>query len=251
MAGPFSYPALSKVPPLRNERHERFAKAVAEGAPKRQAAIDAGFSSKSAATTASQILANTKVSARISELKAEAVAARLAPATSRPQPGVEGPDLTRVDRLLLEIDALAHSDIRQLFKTTNEALTFLRPNEWPDLIAKAVSSVKIKEYPLKRGEMEWSPADSEELAQLAETVMAPEGKRILAKVREALDRCTWDKLTITEVRLWPKTAAQKMAGDARGVFQNISDLTDDELAALEIAMLNRAAERRRRLMKAV
>ncbi len=237
------------MPPLRNERHERFAKAVAEGAPKRQAAIDAGFSAKSAATTASQILANPKVSARISELKAKAVAARLAPEISATGPDTEYPALSTIDRLLLEIDVIAHSDIRQLFRTTNEAIAFLPPDEWPDSIAKAVSSVKPKVYPLKPSEWLWTPADSEELAKLIESLIAPEAKQVLTRVREALDACTWNHVTITEVRLWPKTTAQKMAGDARGIFQNISELTNEELDALEVRLLNKAAERRRRCMK--
>lgn len=58
--------------PLDNQRHERFAQHVANGASATQAYVDAGYSEGGAEANASRLIANDKVAARIDHLKQQA-----------------------------------------------------------------------------------------------------------------------------------------------------------------------------------
>lgn len=58
------------MPVLSNPRHELFAEGLVSGKSATQAYIDAGYSEKGAEVSASQLLRNPKVAARIDELKA-------------------------------------------------------------------------------------------------------------------------------------------------------------------------------------
>lgn len=62
------------MPILKNARHELFAQNLAKGKSQTQAYIAAGYSENGAAVSGSQLLTNPKVSDRVAELKAEAVA---------------------------------------------------------------------------------------------------------------------------------------------------------------------------------
>lgn len=146
-----------------------------------------------------------------------------------------------VSRLLASIDEIANSDIGHVFDLTTEALRFLPMKDWPIAARRAVSSVKVREYPVKLAPV--NSTDLAELEKLEASLMAPEAKGLLRRMRKVLEDTQWDRFTITELKLWPKTSAQKMAGDARGVFRNLSDMTDDELRALLAGILNKAAER--------
>lgn len=55
--------------PLRNRRHEKFALALFQGMNQREAAIEAGYSIKTADAIASRLLKNVKISNRVLELQ--------------------------------------------------------------------------------------------------------------------------------------------------------------------------------------
>lgn len=57
------------MPALENARHERFAQELAKGKTQEQAYIDAGYSENGARVSASQLLTNPNVAARLAELK--------------------------------------------------------------------------------------------------------------------------------------------------------------------------------------
>lgn len=230
------------MPPLNNARHEAFAQAVAKGTPKGQAALAAGFSERTAATQASQLLKKPQIRDRIAELKAPVQLAAARAVETR-----AARTESDVDRILGEIDTLALSDIRQLFHRAEDQLRFIPPDQWPDSIALAVSAIKIKEYPVKL-----PPIGSQTLAELQkleDTLLSPESKRLLARVRGVLEEAEWSRYTVTEVKLWNKNDALAKAGQARGVFQDLSKLPPEERDRLEVEILNRAAERRRKLMQ--
>ena len=63
--------------PLSNSRHEQFAQLVARGASATKAYVAAGYEAKSdqvAATNASRLKSDDKVSARVAELRAKQIA---------------------------------------------------------------------------------------------------------------------------------------------------------------------------------
>ena len=64
------------MPPLKNKRHELFCLSLFQGMTQKDAAIKAGFSSRSSDMTASRLMRNDKISARLTELhhKAESPA---------------------------------------------------------------------------------------------------------------------------------------------------------------------------------
>ncbi len=91
-----------------------------------QAAIRAEYDEKSARHQASRLLTNDHVCALIKQLNEKKLRS------------------VKVDAetILTELLRLATSDIRKLF---NENGGILPPNEWPDDIAKAVSSIQVDE----------------------------------------------------------------------------------------------------------
>ena len=60
------------MPVLENARHERFAQGLAKGKTQEQAYIDAGYSENGARVSASQLLTNPNVAARVAELQERA-----------------------------------------------------------------------------------------------------------------------------------------------------------------------------------
>ncbi len=91
-----------------------------------QAAIRAGYSEKSAHAEASRLLKNVKVHRRVQELKEER-AKRLE---------------IQSDNVLRELAHLGHSDIRGLI---DESGCVIPVHEWPEELARAVSSIKVRE----------------------------------------------------------------------------------------------------------
>lgn len=68
------------MPALENARHEAFARAIVEGKAAGAAYVSAGYSKNGADQSASALLRNPKVAARIAELKAEAAKGAVATA---------------------------------------------------------------------------------------------------------------------------------------------------------------------------
>lgn len=91
-----------------------------------QAAIRVGYSEKSAEVQGSRLYRNAKVRQRINEL------------TAAQEKRVE----VNSDEILQELKRLGYSDIRILFDEQGA----LKPiKEWPDDVARAVASVKVRE----------------------------------------------------------------------------------------------------------
>lgn len=92
----------------------------------KQAAIRAGYSDKSAEQQASRLLSNPKVSERVKQLLEERTR----------QVGVD------VNEILSELKRLGYSDLRKLFDEDGA----IRPvSEWPEELARAVSSIEVFE----------------------------------------------------------------------------------------------------------
>ena len=92
----------------------------------KRAAIRAGYAEDSAQMQSSRLISNDKVQQRIIELNNEKLNA------------------VKVDAqtILSELLKLATSDIRQLF---DEKGALLPPDQWPDNIARSVSSIQVDE----------------------------------------------------------------------------------------------------------
>jgi len=89
-----------------------------------QAAINSGYSKKTAGVQASQLLNRLRLKTRIAELKAEQ--------TKRLQ--------MTADEVLIELSAVAKADIRKAFNADGSLLPI---NEIPEDIAKAIAGIDI------------------------------------------------------------------------------------------------------------
>lgn len=77
------------MPALKNARHEAFARGIVEGRSARQAYISAGYSENGADQSASRLLSNAEVSARVAELKDQVAAAVVKTAAMSEQEALE------------------------------------------------------------------------------------------------------------------------------------------------------------------
>ena len=96
-----------------------------------QAAIRAGYAPDSAKVTGCRLLTDANVAARIAELEARTIA--------RAEKGA--------DAVVRELEALAYSDIGDLFETggPDDAVPRIRPmHDWPERARRAIQSVKVK-----------------------------------------------------------------------------------------------------------
>lgn len=117
----------------RPERHEMFCLEYIKDSNASRAAIAAGYSEAAAKELGYRLLTKVHIKARIKVLLEERNARTL----------LDG------DQILLETKKLADSDIRRLFH--QKTGTLLPMDEWPDDVAKAVSSVKVKELYNRHG----------------------------------------------------------------------------------------------------
>ncbi|MBA4285459.1 MAG: hypothetical protein C0434_08005 [Xanthomonadaceae bacterium] len=113
----------SDVPALDNARHERFAHEYIVDLNGKQAAIRAGYSPGAAEVTASKLVSNAKVAARIDELKA----ARL-----------KRVDMD-ADATLKRIEDAVNADVADLY---GEDLRMLHPRQMPKEVRALISSVE-------------------------------------------------------------------------------------------------------------
>ena len=108
---------------LDNDRHERFCQEYVVDLNGTQAYIRAGYSERGAEASASKLLANPKVKARIAELQAK-VASKL--------------EIT-AERVLMETARIAYSDPRKLF---NEDGSLKHIKDLDDDTAAAISGIE-------------------------------------------------------------------------------------------------------------
>lgn len=121
-----------KVPPVRplTDRERLFCHARVAGQLQREAAISAGYAASRAMQTGCEIEARPIVQVELARLRAE-IADRTVELVST--------DAARVQR---EIEAVAFSDVTQLFKNQR----VLPMDEWPEQARRAIASVKVKRY---------------------------------------------------------------------------------------------------------
>lgn len=118
------------MPALNDPQHEAFALHVAEGKSKRDAAVAAGYSEKSASTIGGRLSKKVEISRRIEELQAQVATAV-----------VEKVSIT-VDRLLEEYAKLAFLDIRKAFDSKGCLLPL---HEMDDATAAAIAAIEVEE----------------------------------------------------------------------------------------------------------
>ncbi len=119
----------------RPERYERFCQEYSTDSNGARSVIAAGYSEAGASVTACQLLAKPNIRARIKQLVDERNARTL----------LNG------DEILLGIKELAVSDIRRIFDSKTQC--WLPMDEWPDDIARCVSSIESKELYNRAGDL--------------------------------------------------------------------------------------------------
>ncbi len=121
-----------KVPPARplSDRERLFCQARVSGESQREAAISAGYAASRAMQTGCELEARPIVQAELARLRAE-IAERTVALVST--------DAARVQR---EIEAVAFSDVTELFKDQR----VLPMKDWPESARRAIASVKVKRY---------------------------------------------------------------------------------------------------------
>src|ERR671919_587981 len=118
------------------ERQQRFVDEYICDLNATQAAIRAGYSSRTAKAQGSRLLTNADIQ--------RAVTARMAARSNRTE--------VAADRVLLEIARLGFSDLRRIFHQDGR---LKRPDEWDDDTAAAISSVEIVTRDLGDGVVEY------------------------------------------------------------------------------------------------
>ena len=145
-----------------------FAEARAGGQTQREAAIAAGYAATRAAKFGAELEATPRVKAMISAARDAIVAAARTVST------------TDAPRIVKELEAVAISDIGQVFTSAPAGALQLKPlTEWSESTRRAVSSIKV---------------------------------------RDGLDR-DGNAVTVTELRFWPKLEALKQRREQLGLME--------------------------------
>lgn len=168
---------------LLTELEERFClKYFENGGTGYRAVLDAGYkqTEKAAATTSTRLLKKAEIQARLKEL-------RLAQ-----QKRVE----VNADDILRELNRLGYSDLRRLLDDNGAVLP---PKEWPDDIARAVASIKVRE------EFEDRQAYCEDCGRKMHRVLTGYTK---------------------EVKFWNKNQALHDLGKHKKLFTDVVEVTD-------------------------
>jgi hypothetical protein len=163
-------PKQAPVRPL-SDRERLFCQARVSGESQRDAAVSAGYAASRAMQTGCEIEARPIVQAELARLRAEIAERTIALIST---------DAARVQQ---ELEAVAFSDVGQLFTRVGGQVRVLPIDEWPESARRAVSSVKVKRYvdheqtPIETTEFRlWSKLDG--LKQLREHLgmIAPDAK---------------------------------------------------------------------------
>jgi phage terminase small subunit len=126
-------PTKTPVRPL-SDRERLFCQARVTGESQRDAAISAGYAASRAMQTGCELEARPIVQAELARLRAE-IAERTVALVST--------DAARVQR---ELEAVAFSDVGDLFERVDGELRVLPVDRWPESARRAVSSIKVKRY---------------------------------------------------------------------------------------------------------
>lgn len=101
---------------------------ISNGGNASDAAIKAGYSEKTARVKGAQLLADVNIASELDKRRAQVIAK-----------AEESTELT-IAGVLRELHSIVHADLRGAFKDDG---SLLPPNEWPDHVARAISSVKV------------------------------------------------------------------------------------------------------------
>ena len=123
--------------PLADPKHEAFALQIAQGRSKREAAIAAGFSEKSASTMGGRLSKKVEISRRIVELQSKVETATIAKVA------------ITIDRVVAEYGKLAFLDIRQAFDSEGRLLPI---REIDDDTAAAIAGIEVEDRTSGSGE---------------------------------------------------------------------------------------------------
>lgn len=173
------------------ERQTRFVEEYQVDANATQAAIRAGYSPDSAEAEGSRLLRNAGVSREV--LKAR---------------------LARADRLEIEADrvvealaSIAFSDPRELYEEREVdgqiSCRLREPTEWPEHLARAVASVKVKRYPARK--------KGEEDMETVEVKFWPKNPALEALAKHlSIAGFTRADLAVTPTGNWPSVLVRNM-----------------------------------------
>ena len=170
-----------------SRREELFVEAVVAGKSNRQAAIAAGYAPSGAASIAHKLTQKNRVKVQI-ELRRRGVLAQMQDET-----------LFALVRIGKELDAVAHSDPKDLFDAEGK---FLPVHEMPEPIRRAISSVDVDES--------WELVDGPK-ATTSEPAAAEMEQNFL-------------KTRTVKVRFWPKVAALEAMARLGGHLKQDSEI---------------------------
>lgn len=161
---------------LSDPKHEAFARAVAAGRSKRDAAIEAGYAASDASSRGSKLSARPEIKERIAELSGEvqqAICEKLA---------------ITVERVLEEYGKLAFLDIRRAFDQDGKLLPI---QEMPADLAAAIAGLEAEELFEGRG-------DSREKIGRLHKIRLSDKKGALDSLAKHLGMFKPDKVALTD-----------------------------------------------------
>lgn len=198
------------------EKEARFVEEYPKDFNATKAAERSGYSVKSAAIIGWENLRKPKIQERLSlVIQARSEASKVEAA-----------------QILEEIDAVATSDVTDLFDVESEALQLLPMRDWPKKARRAVASVKVRQYPEKLPPLKES--DFEKFEAIAQgksyafdisRAILPEDQIFMQAFVRRLREVYWNAYQILEIKLWPKTAGTEQAGKHRRMFTEQVEIT--------------------------
>lgn len=205
------------------EKEQRFVEEYPKDFNATQAAIRSGYSRKSAAVLGWRLLRKVNIQAALSAVIAQRSEA------------------SKIDaaRVLEEIDAVALSDIGDLFDLSGDVLRMRPMREWPEKARRAVASVKVREYPEKFPPLSQNDFDTLEAIATGKgytfdisRAILPDDQVFMQGLVRRLREIDWNHYTIIEVKLWPKPQGTEQAGKHRQMFTDRVEVTGRDGAPL-------------------
>lgn len=175
-----------------------------------QASIRAGYSARNADKIGPELLGKTRVS--------EAIRTGAQRLSRRAE--------IDADQILGEIDTLALSDVGELFDWDAESLRMRPIREWPEQFRRAVSTLKVKRYPIEEPQLD--AADFEALERIAtgkgytfdiNRAIPPEDQARVLGLAKRLKTFAWNQYEVLEIKLWDKNSALSNAAKRRGLLK--------------------------------
>jgi phage terminase small subunit len=190
------------MPALADPKYEAFARYVAAGQSKREAAIAAGYAAKDASSRGSKLARRPEISQRIGEL--QQTAAELA---------LEGAQISR-ERVLREYGKLAFLDIRKAFNKDGNLLPL---HEIDDDTAAAIAGLEV-EHTWEKGEVE------------EEREPQPHGGELTRKRQRVMVG------NLAKIKLSDKKGALDSLARHRGMFVDRKEITGKDGGPIQVTI---------------